>query len=287
MNAVRVYLHDLAYEVDPEGFLGRVDAFLRIAAANRIQALLVFFDDCWNPVAELGPQPAPKPGVHNSGWVRSPQDSQRNWPADLPRLEQFVKAVLTRFKDDQRIYLWDLYNEPGNSNYGDASLPLVEKCFEWAWSVRPSQPLSVGVWFDNEKLNQVQLENSDVVTFHNYNSAENLEDEIIRLQTYGRPLVCTEWMARANGSTVLKNLPVFKNYKVPCFNWGLVVGKMQTQFPWGSPEGSPEPETWFHDLFHQDGRPYRVEEVALFQELTARGVAQAPQQLRIPLSAQP
>ena len=271
MNVMRVYLHDLLYEADAEGFLGRMDRFLTIAERHGISALFVFFDDCWNPTAALGPQPAPQPGVHNSGWVRSPQDSQRNWPKDLARLEQFVKGTLERFKDDPRVYLWDLYNEPGNSQYGDASLVLLQNVFEWAWAVRPAQPLTVGVWFDNALLNEYQLANSDVVSFHNYNPLPKLEDEIASLKLHRRPLICTEWMARNQQSLAPTHLPVFRREHVACVNWGLVAGKMQTQYPWGSPSGAPEPDPWFHDLFRPDGTPYREEEVAAFRSETGRG----------------
>ena len=268
MSLVRVYLHDLVYEADPEGFLSRVDQFLGLCAKHHIRALIVFFDDCWNPEAALGPQPAPKVGVHNSGWVRSPQDSQRSWPGDLDRLKTYVTAVLTRFSDDERVYGWDLYNEPGNSHYGSGSLALLSQVFEWAWAVRPSQPLTVGVWFDNEELNKFQLENSDIVSFHNYHDVPSLEGEIERLRSHNRPILCTEWMARTQNSLVTTHLPVFKREGVSCINWGLVAGKMNTQYAWGTPEGSPEPEVWFHELFHTDGTPYSVEETELFRELT-------------------
>ncbi len=270
MNAVRVYLHDLAYEVDPAGLLSRMDEFLSVASKHGIRALFVFFDDCWNHEVSLGKQPDPKPGVHNSGWVNSPAENQRAWPADLARLETYVKAVLTRFASDERVYGWDLYNEPGGGGYELASMVLLEKAFEWAWSVRPSQPLTVGLWYANETFNAFQASSSDVVSFHNYENADHLTAQISRLRSYGRPLVCTEWMARKNGSVVEVNLSVFKQEGVACFNWGLVDGKSNTKFPWGSPEGGPEPDPWFHELFHPDGQPYLEAEAGLFRELTGR-----------------
>ncbi|MCX6341745.1 MAG: hypothetical protein NTU72_05120 [Fimbriimonadales bacterium] len=271
MNSVRVYLHDLAYETDSKGFKQRMDKFLQIADRHRIRPLFVFFDDCWNPHPRLGKQPIPKKGVHNSGWVRSPGDAQRNWPKDLERLETYVKDILNTFKRDRRVYLWDLYNEPGNSGYDLKSMELLKKCFEWAWDVRPSQPVSAGLWYGNNEFNQFQIANSDVITFHNYNDAKNLQSEISRLVKLGRPVVCTEWMARQNSSWIKTNLPVFHESKIACFNWGLVSGKSNTIFPWGSKEGSEEPTPWFHDIFRQDGTPFDATETDLFKNLTARG----------------
>lgn len=271
MNSVRVYLHDLAYETDPKGFKQRMDKFLQIADRHKIRPLFVFFDDCWNPHPQLGKQPIPKKGVHNSGWVRSPGDAQRNWPKDMERLEAYVKDILNTFKRDRRVYLWDLYNEPGNSGYDLKSMELLKKCFEWAWDVRPSQPVSAGLWYGNNEFNQFQIANSDVITFHNYNDAKNLQSEISRLVKLGRPVVCTEWMARQNSSWIKTNLPVFHESKIACFNWGLVSGKSNTIFPWGSKEGSEEPTPWFHDIFRQDGTPFDATETDLFKNLTARG----------------
>ncbi|MFZ4508579.1 MAG: cellulase family glycosylhydrolase [Fimbriimonas sp.] len=270
MNAVRVYLHDIAYEIDPKGLLERIDRFLTIASKHGIRTMFVFFDDCWNAESKPGPQPLPRPGVHNSGWLRSPQDSQRRWPADLDRLKVYVQAVIDRHKDDPRIYVWDLYNEPGNSHYEDSSLVLMSSVFEWAWEIRPSQPLTVGTWFHNDRLNNEQLECSDVITFHDYGFVEGLRDQIGRLRQYGRPVICTEWLARTTGSLVQTHLPVFKAEQIACFNWGLVAGKTQTIYPWGSALASEELDPWFHDLFFPDGKPYCAEEAAAFRELTSQ-----------------
>ncbi len=271
MNAVRVYLHDLAYEQDPKGFKGRMDQFLKIAEKHKIRALFTIFDDCWNPDPKAGKQPEPKPGVHNSGWVQSPGIDQRDWPSDLNRLEVYVKDVLTTFKADKRVYAWDLYNEPGNTGHNEKSMPLLKKVFEWGWSVRPSQPMTVGVWYDNQVLNNFQTANSDVISFHNYADAQSLKSQIHDLKKFGRPIINTEWMARSNNSLVTTNLPIFHEEKVACINWGLVTGKSNTIFPWGSKEGSPEPKPWFHDLFRKDGTPYDSSETDLFKKLTGRG----------------
>lgn len=267
MSLVRVYLHDMVWESDPDGFLSRMDDFLCFASSRGIETMFVLFDDCWNGEGDLGPQPAPKPSVHNSGWLRSPLDRHRSFPEGFSRLEAYVKAVLLRFKDDERLYLWDLYNEPGNGSQEIPSLPLLQKVFEWAREIRPSQPISVGIWFDKEEYNSLQAAQSDVITFHHYSDLQSLKEMVEKLKPVGRPLVCTEWMARTSQSLVQTHLPWFAEQGITAINWGLVKGKTQTCWPWGTEEGAPEADPWFHDLFWPDGRVYSEEEAEVFRSV--------------------
>ena len=269
-NVIRVYLHDLAWKEDATGFKKRMDQFLNIASRHHIKVLFTIFDDCWNAEAYTGKQPAPQPGIHNSGWVRSPSRSIHNDPARWGYLEQYVKDILTSFKDDQRILLWDLYNEPGNSNYNDSSLNLLQKVFEWAWTVRPSQPLSSATWYDNKTLSNYQLDHSDVITFHNYNDTASLVKEIQALEKRGRPIICSEYMARIRNSRFETHLPIFRRYHVGAINWGFVSGKTNTIYQWGTPipDGS-EPKLWFHDIFRKDGTPYDPKETTFIRNITS------------------
>jgi Glycosyl hydrolases family 2, TIM barrel domain len=271
MNVMRVYLHDLAWQIDPAGFKKRMADFLAIAAKHKIKILFTVFDDCWNPDAYPGKQPNPKPGIHNSGWVRSPNIAVHDNPMRWNHLEAYVKDVLSTFKDDTRILMWDLYNEPGNSGYGLGSMELLKRTFEWAWFVRPSQPLTTGTWYDNKDFNDFAIANSDVISFHNYNDAQNLEKEILEKMKFGKPLICTEYMARTRNSTFQTCLPIFKKYKVAAINWGLVAGKSNTIYQWSKPipDGS-EPELWFHDVFRKDGSPYKKEEIDAIKAATGK-----------------
>ena len=167
-------------------------------------------------------------------------------PAQYPRLEAYVKGLVGAFKNDKRILAWDVWNEPDNTNgssYG-ASEPinkvelvnkLLPQAFQWARSQNPLQPLTSGVWKGDysadDKLDatqKIQLENSDIITFHNYDNGVEFEKRINWLKRYDRPILCTEYMARGNNSTFQNTLPVAKKYKVAAINWGLVGGKSQT-----------------------------------------------------------
>jgi hypothetical protein len=149
--------------------------------------------------------------------------------------------------------------------------------------VHPTQPLTSGVWDGNwsdpakeRSTTKIQLGESDVITFHNYDWPEGFEARILELKPLGRPIICTEYMARGNGSTFDGSLPIAKKYNVGAINWGLVAGKTQTYFPWDSwerPYVREQPTIWFHEVFKQDDTPYRQREVDLIRELTGRGTA--------------
>lgn len=273
-NTVRVFLHNLVWEADPAGFKQRLDTFLGICAKYHIRAVVTFFTNgCYGFEGEphLGKQPAPTPGIHNSGWVQSPGAVIVNDPARWSVLERYVKDIVVSFRADPRILLWSLYNEPENTKKGARSLALLREVFKWARSVNPSQPLSAPIWqFPNGAKTQMDIvsfigENSDVITFHCYDQRPRAEEFVTLLQSFGRPLICTEYMARTRGSTFRDILPLFKAHRVGALSFGLVTGKMNTQYPWGSPAGAPEPKVWFHDIFRADGTPFDRAEVAFIQ----------------------
>jgi len=289
MNTMRVYLHDLLYQQDSAGFIKRLDTFLDITKKHNIKPVLVLFDSCWDPFPKLGKQRDPKPGVHNSGWVQNPGFDALKDSTQYPRLERYVKGTVAAFANDDRVLMWDIWNEPDNTNnssYGkvelpnkvDYVLPLMVRSFEWARSVNPSQPLSSGVWAGDwsspdklKPIEKAQIEQSDVITFHNYENAQEFEKRIKWLEPYGRPLICTEYMSRGNGSFFETSLPVAKKYNVGAINWGLVSGKSQTIYPWDSWKKTytKEPDLWFHDIFRKDGTPYKQAEADLIKKLTA------------------
>jgi hypothetical protein len=296
LNTMRVFLHDLPWQQDAAGFTKRIDIFLQIAAKHHIKPLFVLFDSCWDPEPRLGKQHAPRPGVHNSGWVQSPGAKALQDPAQYPRLEAYVKGVVGAFAKDERVLGWDIWNEPDNGNGGSYTerepknknelvIALLPRAFAWARAAHPTQPLTSGVWKGDwsiaEKLGpaeKIQIEMSDVISFHSYDKPEVFEKKVLSLQQYHRPILCTEYMARGNGSTFQGTLPIAKKYDVTAINWGLVAGKTQTYLPWDSwqhPYTDREPTVWFHEIFRTDGTPYSAEETAFIKEMTGRGTVAA------------
>ncbi len=295
MNTMRVFLHDLAWREDPEGFYSRVDKYLGIADRHGIKTLFVVFDGVWNPYPRAGKQPRPVPGRHNSGWVQSPGREYLAYPAKQDELKPYVVGLMTRFKSDPRILAWDLFNEPDNPNrqaYGrdgnrtelsesdkvTFATQLLRKEFRWAREAGPSQPLTVGVWLGDylnhpTEIQSLCLEQSDVISFHCYDAPPQMQTQIEGLQKFGRPILCTEYMARGNNSTFQGILPILKKYNVAAYNWGLVNGKSQTIYPWDSwvKHYNSEPAVWFHDIFRTDGTPFSTDEVRLIRDLSGRG----------------
>ena len=268
-NTMRVFLHHIAWGADPEGFKKRMNDYLAVSDKHGIKTMFVFFDDCWNKDPKRGLQPAPKPGIHNSGWMQDPGQRESYDSAGFPALEKYVTDVLTTFGKDKRILLWDLYNEPGNNGKKDSSYNLVTKVFQWARAVNPDQPLSVGLWaWDFEKLNAYQFNNSDIITYHNYDETPQHRRVIELLKASGKPLICTEYMARTRNSRFSTILPLLKEKNVGAINWGFVEGKTNTIYAWDTPlPDASQPIEWFHDIFKRDGSPYREDEINLIKKL--------------------
>ena len=270
-NSCRVFIQYIVWKQDPKGLKNRFDQFLSIAEKHKIRVMPVLFDDCAFDAGRdpyPGKQDDPVPGTSNARWVPSPGLRLVTDKSAWPELEKYVKDMVGSFSSDNRIVLWDLYNEPGNSRMGNKSLPLVEAAFDWARQARPSQPLTIGVWGGPKEISDRQIELSDVISFHFYGNNAGMKKRIADLKKHGRPVLCTEWMARTTGSKYETELPLFKQEKVGCYNWGLVNGRTQCQYPWGSPKDAPEPKVWFHDLLRRDGSPKNPDEIAFIRRFT-------------------
>ncbi|MEH0152895.1 cellulase family glycosylhydrolase [Limibacter armeniacum] len=316
MNTLRVYMHDMVWASDEEGLYKRMDQFLGICEQHGIRPWFVFFDDCHFPNPKLGEQPKPVKGYHNSGWMNSPaRDMALRYAEgtaseeEVAQLKGYVQETIKRFKDDTRILMWELYNEPGRGNglngdmsakkvkasIGDKSAKLCYDSFVWAREVNPSQPItSTTAGSIGEQNMAINKANADLHSIHTYGPSKAVRGRVNEYKQDGRPVIVSEWLARTNGSTVQDCLPVLKELNVGAVNWGFVSGKSGTIWPWTSRktadgkkkdvykmraegevvnkgEAFPEPELWFHDLFRMDGTPYSEEEIKIFRELT--GVA--------------
>ncbi|HET6996521.1 MAG TPA: cellulase family glycosylhydrolase, partial [Chitinophagaceae bacterium] len=294
-NTLRVFLHDKLWQQDSSGFIKRIDAFLGICARHHIKPMLVFFDSCWDPFPQMGTQHAPVPGLHNSGWVQSPGVAILADSSQYSQLEQYVKGIVKAFGNDQRILCWDVWNEPDNTNgssYGSKEPKnkvelvnqLLPRVFKWAREENPSQPLTSGLWtfwkngwdMDSSKnltaTERIQLENSDIISFHCYDDSVIFRKQMSALLERGRPVICSEYMARGNKSTVITVMPVAKPYKVGMINWGFADGKEQTKFPWDSWEKryTADPPLWHHILFRADYTPYKQDEIDFIRSMTGK-----------------
>ncbi|MCD6304219.1 MAG: cellulase family glycosylhydrolase [Planctomycetes bacterium] len=292
-NVVRVYLHYIPFKQDAEGFYNRIEKFLGICRKHGIRVMFVLLDDCWDPNPTPGPQKPPRPGVHNSRWVQCPGAKILSDPRRHAELKPYIQGVIRRFRDDKRVLCWDIYNEPGAyagtryptadvKNKAKFSAMLLAEAFDWARQVSPSQPLTAGLWSggwsDPNKLSPISrlcIERSDIMTFHCYASPRVFRGRAESVLKYHRPVICTEYLNRYSGCTFQAVLPYMKAKRIGAINWGLVAGRIQTQYPWSSWKHPlpAEPKVWPHDLLRPNGRPFDPAEVELIRRLTGRGNA--------------
>jgi len=267
-TSIRVQLQFAVWRDDPEGFLGRVDQLLELAAKHGLRVVPVLFDDLnlAGAAPQVGEQPSPVPGVHNARWVPSPAaeavKDRRRWPA----LERYVKDVMGRFKQDGRVLYWDLYNTAGNGGLWEESIPLLDQTFNWARSVEPEQPLAVAVWKNfGSAMAARKLERSDLVTFHDFSDAADIEAKIQMLQRNQRPVICSDWLMRQAGNDFERILPVFAARRVGWFNCGLVAGRTQLDIQEAQYRSEKDSDLWQQNVLQEDGTPYREKEVELIQ----------------------
>ena len=289
-NAFRINLHYLVWKHDRSGLIERLDRVMGIADRLGIGTIPVLFDDCgfggFEP--EYGPQPDPRPGIHNSRAVASPGRALLREASERDGFEAYTRELVAHFRDDPRVVFWDLYNEPGNHmvfgpdgaevytpDFSAHSLALLRDCFVWARAEAPTQPLTVGAWntpvagvvqaaYETE-IDRTALELSDIVSFHAYLATDKVAAILDALERRGRPMICTEWMARPVGSLIADQLRMFRGRGVGCVQWGLVKGRTQTWLPW--PEelvaahgGHADRSIWFHDILDEAGEPYDANE---------------------------
>lgn len=292
-NTIRVFLHTLLWQENAEGYLNRIDLFLSIAHKHGIKTMLVLFDSVWDPFPKLGIQPQPKQNVHNSGWVQCPGYDILNDPSKYDELREYVQGIVRRFKNDDRVLIWDLFNEPDNMNLtsykdddyshhkAELSILLLKKAINWVRVINPDQPITMAPWKEDwssddvlTALDNYMFTHSDIISFHCYESKDEMENRIKALQRFGRPLLCTEYMARPFKNTFQEILPLLKEHNVGAYNWGLIEGKTQTHCPWDSwhKRYDTEPELWFHDIYRKNGEAYIKEEIEFLKEITKEKV---------------
>lgn len=271
-TSTRVFIQYIVWQADPDGFRNRFNQFLEVAESHNISVVPVLFDDCafGEPLQLdpfLGEQRDPIPGMVLSSWTPSPGNMIGTDPSEQANLKAYLQDMVSTYGADSRILFWDLFNEPmAKSQVGTIS--FLQTIFSWAREINPTQPLTVAVYGNMDKT---LFSLCDVISFHAYMSTEKLEKEIANLRGFdtntGYPVICTEWMARPLGGDFITGLPLLKSENVWCYQWGLVNGRTQTQFPWWNAAGGEVDSThgWFHDIFHSDLTPYRPDEIAVIK----------------------
>lgn len=291
-NTIRTLLYYTVWKEDHDGFMERLEHFLEVLHKHGIQAMLIFGNDCQvskdNPYSQLKPGPQKYDWGYHGGRKKSQHSTLNAQPGywlvdDEPeQVYAWVREIMEKYRNDDRIVIWDMYNEPGNCRRDELTLPHLKRFYEIAREVNPIQPITSAVWRVTDKdepiseVEQYILENSDIVSYHNYDTYLMNVQIIRKLKKYGRPIINSEWLGRVLHNTVQEMFPLFYVEKIGCFNWGFVAGKYQTYEPW---EASWEKyycgeitdldfTKWFHDLYRPNHRPYDPKEIELIQTLT-------------------
>ena len=290
-NSIRVILEFIVWDQEHDSFLERFDRYLDVCAKHGIRCMVVLANDCMRPkgleVNHLGPQNVDW-GYHGGrkmsqhGNFAGMGHHLLDEPETAPRYFEMVREMVERYKNDDRILIWNLYNEVGNSKRQDVTLPNLKKIFQIVRQIDPIQPLTCEVWSiakdqtleDISEVQRYAAENSDIISYHSYSDYMTNVHIIRELKKLGRPILNTEWLARCLGNTVQEMFPLFYLEKIGCYNWGLVAGKYQTYEPWNGiweqyekdPNLNWDFTKWFHDLFRPNHRPYDPKEIEIIKE---------------------
>ena len=280
-----------AWHLEHDAFMANFERMLSAAARYGIRVVPVLGSDCARP-KELWNLPTPGPQPYDIGYHGGRRRTQHGSdpqavgftalddPELRPRFYAMCRELLTKYRDDDRILFWNLWNEPGNANRGERTLKDLRELFELAWSVDPKQPLAADVWSGDFGTgndlgfpvvsNRVAVQAlagdlSDIVSFHLYERYDVQKKVIAALRKrWGRPLVNTEWLRRTNGDEPATSYPAFAQEKVGCLCWGFVNGRYQTHEPYEphwkdkftyAGDGG-DVTRWFHDLFRPSHHPY-------------------------------
>ena len=297
LNSVRFFVPFYLWRVQHDTFMKNFEQLLALLDRYHMTMMPTLFNDCCvakskytDPI--LGPQPEPVPGYFG-GTAVTPFDSDTqngdtvgyditDEPEMEPVVEAYVRELARTYGNDKRILIWNVWNEAGNSQRMEKSVPLMKKVFGWMREEDVMQPLTADVWGAGAdhpygwlknpgiyaEVERVAIELSDIISFHFYGDYSHARMYIDCLKQYGRPLVNTEWMHRPYRSLIQTHLPLWKKEKIGSYFFGFVNGKAQFNYVWEFIKNLPGIDTrlWMHDIFHSDFTPYDDEEIEVIRE---------------------
>lgn len=270
INTLRIFVATCQWQTHRGLLYQNLDRFLNLCREMGLSILLTLQPNTYMTPGYVQQREDPfiihfEPGRHDKGWTyEGAAFGMAHWPQVQDDIGAFVTDIVTRYGRDDRIAIWDLYNEP----WPDCT-DILHHVFACARAVSPMQPLT-SCW--------LSFDISDVTSFHCYEqpgapahvqdggtSWLTFEAELQRAIDTGRPMVCTECLARTFGNELQAFLPFFARHGIGFYVWGLCAGSAQYHFPWDWPVGSPEPRRWFHCLFYPDGVPFDEAELRLLR----------------------
>lgn len=298
-NTVRIWANFDVYYAEPDSYMEIFDRYVDLCAkyGQKIMVVLAHEEDLprgdvFVPKA-MGEQKYAL-GEHQGRIPMSEEELAKapkhymEYPELRPLYIEMVQKTVRKYANDERIFCWNIYNEPGIT-IGERSMELLRVLFDTVRAEDPIQPLTADIWrgVKGDKLQtpeeELALELSDVISFHSYQSYEKLVREIRFHKQTGRPLFLTEWLHRINHNTIQEVYPLLYITEVANYCWGFVVGKTQTNEPWGvmweewdrGEDRGYDFTKWQHDLFRPNLRPYDPREIALIKKFNGFADADA------------
>lgn len=288
-NSIRLLVEFDVWYQEHDAFTENLERYIALAASHGLSVVIALANEAaisrgefsLKPLGEqsyalgyhqgrlpLSPEQAAKPGIH-------PLEVEP-WKSHYLRM---VREIVEKYRDDERVVMWNVYNEPGII-IGERAIPLLSALFETVRACDPVQPLAADVWHPvkggeiSNPIDKVSFELSDVISFHSYTAYRWFVPQIEALKKLGRPIFLTEWLNRISHNDVAEIYPLLYLEKIACYCWGFVVGKTQTNEPWDSLwlqyENGTHPELdftkWQHDLFRPSLHPYDPHEIEIITE---------------------
>lgn len=188
--------------------------------------------------------------------------------------KRYVQGVVYEFREDPRIDIWDVCNEPTRPK----DVALAKDAILWAREVGPVHPITVSAYYwvvfqeDNSPERRELASMNDIHNFHSYfyswKEMQGLEMMVkLMKEISDRPMICSEWLSRSQGDSFGRILPYFAKYQIHWQSWGMFVNDANWHVLWRESSFDPN-DAWFHEIFHPDGNPYDYRDLDLIRNFS-------------------
>ncbi|MBR5660647.1 MAG: hypothetical protein IKW99_03765 [Bacteroidales bacterium] len=195
----------------------------------------------------------------------------------LKRTEEYIRKVVGAFAKDERIAMWDIWNEPSTAKNDETmrQMDWLERMVEWCRLENPVQPITSSIIWEGGEYDttstyykrRMEIERMmDIHNIHNYRFLQPEHTppiEIIKQMKRmdGRPIVSSEVLARPVSGGLTRTLKLFAREHVNFYLWGMFVTDSRNwSVQWGRTTYDPY-EPIFHDMLYSDGTPYDYREI--------------------------
>lgn len=288
-NTVRLWANFDVYYAESESFMDILENYISLCDKHNQKVMLVLGyeedlprGDVFIP-KKLGEQEYAL-GEHQGRFPLSEEQKSltphhyMEYPELKDKFIEMVKNIVKKYRDDERILCWNIWNEPGIQR-GELSIEFMNILFGVVRELDTVQPLCADVWRGLEdgkpisKEERHALELSDIISFHSYSEYRWFVENLFEFKKLNRPIFVTEWLHRINHNNIHDIYPLMYIENVANYCWGFVVGKTQTNEPWSNiwyqydnrEARNYDFTKWQHDLFRPNLRPYDPNEIELIE----------------------